>query len=71
MLPKRMKDATVMRKIARPIEHSIIPIIAKVLLPVFLSLTEIMPKISPIIAEITEGINVQQHITEKCPMQGK
>lgn len=57
-----------MKKMVRaiPIEHSIMPIIAIVLLPLFV-FNATMPSIKPIIAEVAGGTIKQQQIIEKIP----
>lgn len=67
MLPKIIATAHIIMKIASPIEHSIMPIIANVLFILLLSLRDKIPITRPITAEITAGKVVQQHITEKMP----
>lgn len=66
ILPAIIKTAPDIINMASPIAQRIMPIMAKFLLPLS-DLSETIPKTSPIIADIPEGINVQQQITENIP----
>lgn len=66
ILPHIMANAIKIIIRAIPIEHSIMPRIAMVLLPL-LVFSDTIPNIKPIIADVAGGTTKQQQIIEKIP----